>query len=324
MTYSTKDFLGRRFWGDVNKFGLLKYESWNFGDDVQSIAASQYLPHVDFRISRDHLSEVSKWGPMKVIMNGWWLGPFDGTPLDWPPPPNIHPLFISFHGGRDELFDKKYIDYYKRFEPIGCRGYKTLERMTDLGVDAYFSGCLTLTMKNPYADQPRTDNIYFVDPFSFGEGRDYPAPGSSNFRKDLWSKFPEEIRQKAEYIRHVANLSPSDYINPYKRYRIAQNLLRKYARAKLVITGRIHCALPCLAMGTPVIFVTDSEILESDSRMGGLIDLFRHYSHEQILDGDFDINWDNPAPNPVDIAPLAKPLRETCEKFMGCPQQVRL
>lgn len=317
MKYSRKRFWGKRFWGTPQKFGLLKYESWNFGDDVQSLAAAQYLPHIDFDISRDHLHEATDFGPLKMIMNGWWLGPFKGEPLQWPPPDNIEPLFISFHGGRDELFDQKYIDYYKQFEPIGCRGYKTLERFTDLGVEAYFSGCLTLTLKNPYADQPRTDNIYFVDPFSFGEGRDYPNIGSKKFRNDLWEKFPQEIRQKATYLRHVVNLSPKDYIDPYKRTKFAQSLLDRYARAKLVITGRIHCALPCLALGTPVIFLTESAVLESDKRMGGLINLFRHYSHQQILDDDFPINWNTPEPNPVDISHLANPLREKCEQFIG-------
>ncbi|MEM9542895.1 MAG: polysaccharide pyruvyl transferase family protein [Cyanobacteria bacterium P01_E01_bin.42] len=316
MKYSRKRFFGQRFWGTKQKFGLLKYESWNIGDDVQSLAARQYLPHQDCYVSRDHLDEAKDWGPFKMIMNGWWLGPFKGEPLAWPPPPNIEPLFISFHGGRDELFDPKYRDYYKQFEPIGCRGYKTLERFTDLGIDAYFSGCLTLTLKNPYGDRPRTDEIYFVDPFSFGEGRDYPSINSKRFRKDLWEKFPEEIRNKATYLRHVVNMKPRDYINPYKRARMASQMLRRYARAKLVITGRIHCALPCLAMGTPVIFLTESEVLQSDSRMGGLIDLFRHYSHAQILDGDFNINWDRPDANPVDISHLAEPLRQKCEEFI--------
>ncbi|WP_069791658.1 polysaccharide pyruvyl transferase family protein [Cyanobacterium sp. IPPAS B-1200] len=323
MIYSRKDFFGQRFWGNKNKFGLLKYESWNLGDDIQSIAASQYLPHIDFRVSRDHLSEVSQWSPMKMIMNGWWLGPFDGTPIDWPPPSNIDPLFISFHGGRDELYEKKYLDYYKQHGPIGCRGYKTLERLQDLGVESYFSGCLTLTLQNPYSEKERTNNIYFVDPFSFGEGRKYPTPNSKNFRQDLWEKFPREIREKSEYIRHVVNLKPSDYINPYKRYKMACNLLHKYAKAKLVITGRIHCALPCLAMGTPVIFLTDSEILQSDYRMGGLIDLFKHYTHTQILEEDFNINWENPEPNPVDVSFLATSLRQKCENFTGNTLQRR-
>ncbi len=322
MKYSKTRFFGGRFWGTPEKYGLLKYESWNLGDDVQSLAAAQYLPHIDFDISRDHSSEVRDCGPIKMIMNGWFIGPFNNEPIDWPPPPNIEPLFVSFHIGREELADQKYRDYYKQFEPIGCRSYKTLERLTDLGVEAYFSGCLTLTLQNRFKE--RTDNIYFVDPFSFGEGRSYPTPKSKNFRQDLWEKFPEEIRNKATYLRHTVELKPPDYINPYKRTRLTQSLLDQYAQAKLVITGRIHCALPCLAMGTPVILLTDKEILSNDTRMGGLIDLFKHYSFDEILSGAMDINWESPEPNPVDISAMVEKLRTTCTDFMARTQLLSL
>ena len=39
-----------------------------------------------------------------------------------------------------------------------------------------------------------------------------------------------------------------------KRFNIAKKLLDKYSKAKLVITSRLHGALPCLALNTPFIF----------------------------------------------------------------------
>jgi len=39
------------------------------------------------------------------------------------------------------------------------------------------------------------------------------------------------------------------------RFTAAYQLMEMYASAKLVATQRIHCALPCVAMGTPVIFI---------------------------------------------------------------------
>ena len=36
---------------------------------------------------------------------------------------------------------------------------------------------------------------------------------------------------------------------------MAKKLLNRYARAKLVVSTRIHGALPCLAVRTPVIFI---------------------------------------------------------------------
>ena len=36
---------------------------------------------------------------------------------------------------------------------------------------------------------------------------------------------------------------------------MAKNLLDRYAKAKLVVTSRLHVALPCLGLRTPVIFI---------------------------------------------------------------------
>ena len=55
--------------------------------------------------------------------------------------------------------------------------------------------------------------------------------------------------------------------------REAEALVREYARAGLVVTRNIHCALPCLALGTPVVFV----IPEFDpARFRGLVDFFNY------------------------------------------------
>jgi len=37
------------------KFGLLEYSTPNLGDEIQSIAARYYLPHIDFFINREKL-----------------------------------------------------------------------------------------------------------------------------------------------------------------------------------------------------------------------------------------------------------------------------
>jgi hypothetical protein len=89
--------------------------------------------------------------------------------------------------------------------------------------------------------------------------------------------FTDDVLLNAEYIKH--DILQSDFKNDDEKLEYARILLRKYASAQLVITSRIHCALPCLGMETPVLFVT-SDNLESDSpirskgRFGGLIELF--------------------------------------------------
>ena len=54
----------------------------------------------------------------------------------------------------------------------------------------------------------------------------------------------------------------------------AEWLVRLYAKAKFVVTSRIHCALPCLGLGTPVLYVEDiNQSVASSCRLGGLIEL---------------------------------------------------
>ena len=89
--------------------------------------------------------------------------------------------------------------------------------------------------------------------------------------------FGDDIILNADYLTH--NLPQSMFKNDDDKMQYARDLIHKYANAKLVITSRLHCALPCVGTETPVIFV-DSEKLEkgysrggSSGRFEGLVDL---------------------------------------------------
>jgi exopolysaccharide biosynthesis predicted pyruvyltransferase EpsI len=58
--------------------------------------------------------------------------------------------------------------------------------------------------------------------------------------------------RKPPIVTTHADGTKADAVN---RLRKAIQLLRTYATAKSVITTRLHCALPCLAIGTPVLFI---------------------------------------------------------------------
>lgn len=50
---------------------------------------------------------------------------------------------------------------------------------------------------------------------------------------------------------------------------------KKYARATLIITGRIHCAFPSIGMGSRVVFtIRSTDGIESTCRYDGLKELF--------------------------------------------------
>ena len=60
-----------------------------------------------------------------------------------------------------------------------------------------------------------------------------------------------------------------------EKFEFAEKILREYTKAQYVVTSRIHCALPCLAMGVPVLFVYPKDAGDiHNCRFNGLIELF--------------------------------------------------
>ena len=62
------------------------------------------------------------------------------------------------------------------------------------------------------------------------------------------------------------------------------------SNAQAVITSRLHCALPCLGLETPVLLLLDDDIAEQ-GRFDGLEDLVLHGSVEKFINGNvqFDL-----------------------------------
>ena len=94
----------------------------------------------------------------------------------------------------------------------------------------------------------------------------------------------------------------------------ARALLRRYSSAKLVITSRLHCALPCLALGTPVLLLRQD--IQSDPRFDGLRELVRYHSDPSQ---PIKIDWENPAPNSDSL----HELRQSLEGKVHCGSECR-
>lgn len=291
---------------NVESYGLMTYtDTWegtNIGDYIQSLAAAQYLPSVDTLINREQL-DLYNASPVKLIMNGW----FTHYPEHWIPSSKINPLFIAFHVNasmKDRILSKEGINYLKKHQPIGCRDKYTTQILQSLGIDAYFSGCLTLTLDNKYKayDYERTDEIIIVDPIFNVHDLKYHFKSPINFlravKHNLWrdsfkrsrllnSLIDKRLKNKSINIHHMM---PPNQIPDSKRFEIAENLLKKYARAKLVITSRIHCALPCLALGTPVVFINSFYDESNKSRLDGILELFNRVDVD-LKTGEYTSNF---------------------------------
>ena len=230
---------------ETSHFGTLSYDKrqhvpgvqiGNIGDEVQGFPGLQYLPFLDTFLERDSLIDSQSSSKVIAFFNAWW-----GSPkATWPPPSNVDPIMLSIHIGEGtKKHWARHIDYLKQRAPIGCRDYGTLKFLRHLGVNASFSGCLTLLMENPNISGKRTDNIYIVD-----------------VKDSLVKLLPIDVQEKAIRVAHGISLKFDK-----ARFTEAYRLVEMYASAKLVITQRIHCALPCVAMGTPVIFINSPKML---------------------------------------------------------------
>ncbi len=236
---------------DEVKYGVLYYEynniknykpkNVNTGDYIQSLAAMQFLPKGENLelVPRDSYSNY-RGLRLNLIMNGWYFLNSKNAVI----PENINPIFVSLHISNPEAITQSYIDNLKKYQPIGCRDYYTQSVLSNYGLKTYFSGCLTTTLDIMYKapENERTNNIIFCD-YELG---DYTE--ADKYLQTLVNYYFSKII----FTQH-GKLSKTTPCN--KCFDEARSMLKLYARAKLVVTTRLHCALPCLALGTPVIFI---------------------------------------------------------------------
>ncbi|PIP87352.1 hypothetical protein COW81_00735 [Candidatus Campbellbacteria bacterium CG22_combo_CG10-13_8_21_14_all_36_13] len=256
-------------------YGLLKYSTNNIGDEIQSLVARQFLPRVDILLDRDKLNKVRSKQKIKVIMNGW----FTHLPENWPPSEAIEPLFISFHitpSAIKIMTTEKSLAYLKKHAPIGCRDLYTQNILRSHSIDTYFSGCLTLTFhknrdkvakhifvvdleKNDLSELPTTmiKDATYTNHYSI-----LPITGSVTlFLSKLLRRYyflTDKLKTESLlkiFIKKIELWFCGIFSNNFK-FNKASEVLDLYKNASLVITSRLHCALPCVAFGTPVIFLS--------------------------------------------------------------------
>lgn len=257
----------RKFW-----FAGLKYTGLNnLGDNIQSIAVERLLPSIEQRFNRDTLALANPTLPSVVIMNGW----FSHQPQTCLPLSNyFYPVFFGFHitdwNDSWRFFSQKHIvEYLKRYEPIGCRDPHTAGRLSQMGIKTHVTYCLTLTFPKR-KQEPLNGKIIVVD-----------------LPRDL---LPENIHKQAIFYSH--SLPGYKYRESLKRI-LAHELLNVYCnQANLVITSRLHCLLPCIAMGIPAIFFGDPD----DYRISWVTEMGVNI----FTTGDLNkIDW-NPTPIPFE------------------------
>ena len=224
-----------------------------------------------------------------------------------------------------------------------------LDYIKSLGVDAYYTGCLTLTLGNTFQTEEKSNKVYFVDPRykkhkGFWNKLKTLLIGitkfntintiRSKFKKEnnwkSWYKtiefyksysqiFTDEVLMNAEYIKHY--IPASLFKNEDEIFAYGENLLRQYAKANFVVTARIHCARPSLSMGTPTIYVDipdDHEV--SDCRLNGIKEYFHVVQNRKgILSSNLvkngeKIGWNTSIQNKKDFIPVKEKIEKTVKE----------
>jgi lipopolysaccharide biosynthesis glycosyltransferase len=288
----------------------------NRGDEMQGLGGLQFLPRLDAFVERDRLDVVSVIGssnfssssqavtpstpprpaetPTTVFLNAWY-----GTPdMVWPPPGKLEPIFVAMHLNNQKVKDKfaESTDYLSKHWPIGARDTSTESFFKSVGVHSLFSACMTMTLR-PSVSRERQqlsrteDDILIVDVTDRG-----------------LEILPKHVRMAARSL--TAKITDKEIVDDQLgRYILAHEMKSSLQKAKLVVTQRLHIALPAASMGTPVILILDDALpggggANGNSRFSGLqaavhtINIHSEASKRDASKQLKNFNWDEPPPNP--------------------------
>jgi hypothetical protein len=216
----------------------------------------------------------------------------------------VDPLFISFHlrpsapsrlrrwaPTPEKMILRKHGHYLRARAPVGARDRFTEDLFARYDVPSYYSGCLTLTVTARAGEE---------------HGRVVACDLAPPLIDALGRRFGEA---PLVVTQHEAPATPERI-----RREKAERLLSTYAGARCVVTSRLHCALPCLALGTPVLFIPS---MAHPWRLQPAFDLARWTTAEDFLAGRDGFDVRSPPPNPERHRPLADHLARTCRAFVG-------
>lgn len=252
------------------KYGLIVFnKTKNIGDDIQSYAAKQFLPRVDYYVEREVLNEFipDDREVVKTIMSGWYTH----APHSFPPSPFLNPIITSIHLSNHTTTDTPeymhgiFNEYLRNHSPIGSRDSTTAKYLKNAGVCTEFSGCLTLTIK-PFTDIKKVDVVYAVD-----------------VSERVVDKLRSVLDLEVEVITHDLDETKNSKLTYEQRMLNVENLLKKFQSASLVVTSRLHCCLPTLALGGNPLLIYDETNPDVQTRLGDYLPFINHCSEEAMM-----------------------------------------
>lgn len=255
----------------------------NYGEDIQLLAI-EYL----YQYMGIPYNEVVRITPEELFTyNG---DEYLLLPINWPfwgsysrLSDKIIPVYLGISAVGNSITESM---RFKEFEPIGCRDQRTFEICRKNGIEAYINGCMSLALPK---SEKKGEKVYIVDVCD-----------------ELLEYIPQEFKKDAIHKTHVfynREIGEEESAGVYQEYR---------ENARLVISSRLHCIVPCVAYGIPVIYASKNLSTRSNW-LKSIIPLYDEKNFQFI-------DW---YPEPVEIEDLkrvmlrnaANRVRETWNKF---------
>ncbi len=291
------------------KYGVLYNQTnVNIGDDIQAFATARFLPRVDYFVDRERIDQFVSDNnePVAMIMNAWYMW----AKWHWPPVNCIIPKFVGFHYADHQLakqpgspFKYEFLhglggEYLKSHGPIGCRDMYTLGQLQELGIEGYFSGCITMTLPQMPEREDKGTYICLVD-----------------LDAKVVKKIKKKLKNKNIEIRVMTHSRERDPDMSWEtRKEIVTDILTTYQNARCVVTKKLHCSLPCLALGTPVFLIKE---MENDIRFTPYYDFLHRAKTSDFLRDEYDYDFMNPPANKEDFRPVREKLIAEVEAFVA-------
>jgi len=157
-----------------------------------------------------------------------------------------------------------------------------LKFFEEKGFDSYFSGCVTLTLPKQKTTADAGTYACLVD----------LNPELTEAAREHLKETDLEVRIKTHRCDYRFSTATFE-----ERMHTVEELLTEYQNARVVITRRLHVALPCLAMGVPVVTIVDMGDAGNVTRWRPYEDWVHFISEEDFKNGNFIYDFQNPPKN---------------------------
>lgn len=229
---------GFNFQGELKSKGFF---TTNLGDNIQTVAVKRLLLDLGYPrnqivpVNRDTITAY-KGEAVALIMNGCFWD------VHFPLAPQIVPIFIGFQTNRRTI--QRNHAFFAKHQPIGCRDEQTCGAFKKQGIEAYVTGCLTMTLPRRETE-PKNGKPFVV----YGKG-------AGRLPMSVFHYMPAALLEVAElfYNRNPVNYFPFTPRQIHRFDLYSEAIFTMLCeRASLIVTPLHHIAAPAMAAGIPVI-----------------------------------------------------------------------